>query len=99
MTAWLDNIASAAFVDVVIGLLIVETMLRVFFDKRSGRPDWYRVVAQNMAGAALLLAVRFALVGSAADLIVAALGLALLAHIAELIVDRRMSGRHMLPAR
>ncbi len=76
--------ASHTFIDVVIGILVVESLLVAVIGYRAGTPGWSAPLVTNAAGICLLFALRSALAGSGPLLVVAGLAGALIAHAADM---------------
>ena len=91
MAAYLD---SGRLIDAIIALLVIETLflvaLRLFY--RRG-PDCVSSIANGMAGAGLLLALRAVLTHASFAVVGACLLAALIAHLADLANRWRMSPR------
>jgi hypothetical protein len=82
--------ASSILVDVVIALLIIEGVLLYAATRARGRGVQLMTLANSAAGLCLLLALRSALNDSGPEWIVIALTGALLAHLADLGLRRRL---------
>ena len=82
--------ASSILVDVVIALLIIEMLLLFAASRARGRGVQLMTLANSAAGLCLLLALRSALQDSGPEWIVLALTGALLAHLADLGLRRRL---------
>jgi hypothetical protein len=80
-----DFVASGRLVDLVLALMVLEGVLLAAYRRRTGRgiapAD---LLANLLAGGALLLALRAALTGAGWTSIALWLALALLAHVADL---------------
>lgn len=77
--------ASGRIVDAILVFMAVEAALLVAYRVRTGRGIATADLLANLAaGATLLLALRAALVGGAWTWVAAALGAALVAHVADL---------------
>lgn len=80
-----DLVASGRLVDLVLGLMVLEGVLLAAYHRRTGRGIAPADLLVNLlAGGALLLALRAALTGAGWTSIALWLGLALLAHVADL---------------
>lgn len=76
---------SGRVVDLILLLVLLEAVLLALYRRRSGRgPAFRRLLPNLLSGAALLLAVRLALVQSQWTWVATALLLALVAHLADL---------------
>jgi hypothetical protein len=76
---------SGRIVDLILGLVVIEAVLLLVYHRRTGAGLGFAQLAPNLlSGAALLLAVRFALVEAAWEWVAASLLLALLAHLVDL---------------
>jgi hypothetical protein len=75
---------SPTFVDAIILLLIVETVIVCGIRYRSYTQTWWRPVANNIAGIFLLLALRSIIAGAPHFWMLLALSGALIAHLADL---------------
>ncbi len=76
---------SGRIVDLILLLVLVEAVLLGWRHHRTGRGPSLRALVPNLiSGAALLVAVRLALVQSAWSWVAAALLFALMAHLADL---------------
>ncbi len=83
-------IVPARVVDLVLLLVLLEGVVLVAWHRRSGRgPRPRQVVADLAAGAALLLALRAALVDAHWAVPAAWLAAALVAHVADLVLRWR----------
>jgi uncharacterized membrane protein YhhN len=82
--------ASSILVDVVIALVIIEMVLLFAATRRRGRSVQLMTLANSAAGLCLLLALRSALQDSGPEWIVLALTGALLAHLADLGLRRKL---------
>ena len=82
--------ASSILVDVVIALLIIEMVLLYAAARSRGRGVQMMTLANSAAGLCLLLALRSALNDSGPQWIVLALTGALLAHLADLGLRRKL---------
>jgi len=82
--------ASSILVDVVIALLIIEMVLLYAATRARGRGVQLMTLANSAAGLCLLLALRSALNDSGPQWIVLALTGALLAHLADLGLRRKL---------
>jgi hypothetical protein len=77
--------ASGLVADLILALVAVEALLLLAYRRRTGRgPAPADLVLNLLAGAFLVLALRFALVGAGGAWIAACLGAALVAHLADL---------------
>lgn len=76
--------ASHAFVDIVIGILVAESLIVAIIGYRAGNPGWFAPLVTNAAGICLLFALRSALAGAGPALVVLGLVGALIAHAADL---------------
>ena len=77
--------ASGRIIDVILALVFVEAAALALFLIKTGRGIAIGQLASNLvAGGALMLALRFALVGAWWGYISAAMLVALLAHVVEL---------------
>lgn len=90
MTPALLVTASSILVDVVIALLIIEMILLYAAARSRGRSVQMMTLANSAAGLCLLLALRSALHDSGPEWIVLALTGALLAHLADLGLRRKL---------
>jgi hypothetical protein len=81
---------SLILVDVAIALVIIEMVLLLAASRDLGRSVQLMTLANSAAGLCLLLALRSALNGSSAGWIVLALTGALLAHLADLGLRRKL---------
>ncbi len=83
--------ASGHIVDLILVLVVLEAAALAAWHRRTGRGVALRAVAANLcSGAALLLAVRAALVGASWSLVALPLLAGLLAH----LLDLRSRWRH-----
>lgn len=90
MLTFLLVTASSILVDVVIALLIIEMVLLYAATRARGRGVQLMTLANSAAGLCLLLALRSALNDSGPQWIVLALTGALLAHLADLGLRRKL---------
>jgi len=82
--------ATGRIVDLIIGLMVLEAVGLWFLRRRTGRgPLPLGLLVNLAAGGCLLLALRLALVDAGWLWVGAALGLAFVAHLADLIVRWR----------
>lgn len=80
-----ELIASGRIVDLILGLVVVQFVVLVAYRRTTGRgPAAADIAFSLLAGAGLLLALRAALTASGWTSIAAYLGLALVAHLADL---------------
>jgi hypothetical protein len=85
--------ASGRIVDLILALVVLEAIAIAVWHRRSGRGPTLSALLPNLcAGAALLLAVRAALVGAWWGWIAAPLLAALLAHVLDLRSRTRDAG-------
>jgi uncharacterized membrane protein YhhN len=82
--------ASSILVDVVIALVIIEMVLLFAATRTRGRSVQLMTLANSAAGLCLLLALRSAVQDSGPEWIVLALTGALLAHLADLGLRRKL---------
>jgi hypothetical protein len=87
-----DLFATGRIVDLILLMVIVEAAVIGLYRRWRGGPPWSGLLANLLAGAALLGAVRFALSGAEWHWIAALLGAALLAHVVDLASRWRASG-------
>ena len=77
--------ANGKIVDLVIALMVVEALALAVYRSRTGRGVPIATLLVNLcAGGALLLALRFALVGASLPAIAASLAAALVFHLLDL---------------
>lgn len=82
--------ASGRLIDLILGLVVVEAIALTVFHRLTGKGVAPRdLVGLLLAGAFLLVAVRFALTGAEWVWIGLWLGLALIAHLADLALRWR----------
>jgi hypothetical protein len=87
-----DLFASGRIVDLILGLMVIEGVVLFAYHRTTGRGIAPAVVIPNLvAGGALLLALRGALVGASWGWIALCLAAGLVAHLADL--------RHRWPVR
>ena len=80
-----ELLAGGRLVDAIILLTLLEGLVLVLFHARTGRgPSPRNLVPNLLAGLFLLLALRAALADAGTPLILTTLGLAFLAHLADL---------------
>ena len=76
---------SGRIIDIILALVVVEFAALIFWKRFVGSgPRRKLVLANILAGASLLLAVRLALVAAEWPWIAACLSLALIAHVADM---------------
>ncbi|RKT43408.1 hypothetical protein [Thiocapsa rosea] len=81
---------SGRLIDLILGLVVVEAIALTLFNRLTGKGVAPRdLVGLLLAGAFLLVAVRFALTGAEWIWIGLWLGLALIAHLADLALRWR----------
>lgn len=90
MLTFLFVTASSILVDVVIALLIIEMLLLFAVSRPRGRSVQLMTLANSAAGLCLLLALRSALNDSGPEWMMLALTGALLAHLADLGLRRKL---------
>ncbi len=78
----LDFIAGGHIAEIALAVLALEFAAIALLRRRAGRPPW-RLLPTFLAGAGLLVALRFALVGNEPS----AVGVALVAAFAAHVVD------------
>lgn len=84
-TAIRDLIESGQVIDLILAVLLLETLLLLLYRRVRGRgPGYGKVIANALSGACLLLALRAALAGAAPLWIALCLATALAAHLADL---------------
>ena len=76
--------ATSILVDIVIVLVVLETLYLVAASRTRGKALQWMTVANSAAGLCLLLALRFAINDSGPGFIILAMTGALLAHLADL---------------
>jgi hypothetical protein len=89
-----DLIATGRIADLILALMAVEAMALAIYGKVTGAgiaPSC--IIANSLAGAFLILALRAALANNAAIQIAIWLAAALLAHVCDLALRWRVSGR------
>jgi hypothetical protein len=80
-----DLFSTGRIIDLILGLMVLEGIALAVYHRRTGRgPAPVAVLANLLAGAALLLALRAALAGADWPSVALWLGAALLAHLADL---------------
>jgi hypothetical protein len=81
-----ELVASGRIVDLILGFMVLEGLVLAVWHRRTGRGlAPLDVLANVLAGACLLLALRAALVGAAWFWIALALSAALFAHLFDLV--------------
>jgi hypothetical protein len=76
--------ASHTFIDIVIVILIAESLLVAVIGYRAGNSGWFAPLVTNAAGICLLYALRSALAEAGPVPVVIALAGALVAHAADM---------------
>lgn len=94
MTDAIGFFASHTFVDIVIGILIAESLIVAVIGYRAGNPGWFAPLVTNAAGICLLFALRSALSGAGSVLVVLGLAGALIAHAADMRLRLSLTRAH-----
>lgn len=81
---------SGRLIDIILGLMVLEAVALLAWRTRTGRgPSAVAILVNLAAGACLMGALRAAIVGAGAGVILGCLALALVMHVADLAVRLR----------
>lgn len=91
----LGFLASHTFIDIVIAILVAESLLVAVIGYRAGNPGWFAPLVTNVAGICLLFALRGALAGAGPVPVVIGLAGALIAHAADMRLRLSFTRAHL----
>lgn len=90
-----EMVVSGRLIEVILALVAIEAAVLLLWVRATGRgPSPVAILVNLAAGACLMAALRAALVGAEPIHILAPLALALVAHLADLVLRFREAGRH-----